>query len=153
MTTQAQVERNKATIRRLFDEVINTGRLDLCPRYLADDRIDHQDYGLPPGAANGHAGFQRVLGEFLKAFPDLHLEIEFMIGEGDHLMAMVTTTGTHKGAFNGLPPTGRSFRVNSSDIFRFDEQGKVSDHWGVFDTFGMLAQLGLVGDVESAEAA
>jgi predicted ester cyclase len=41
----------------------------------------------------------------------------------------------------GRPPTGRSFEVNSLGIFRFDD-GRISEHWGVFDQMGMLAQLG-----------
>jgi predicted ester cyclase len=44
----------------------------------------------------------------------------------------------------GAPPTGKQFKVNGTDIFRFNDEGKVSAHWGVFDTFGMLAQLGLL---------
>ena len=45
----------------------------LCDRYFAANRLDHQDYGLPPEAANGHDGFRRVLGDFFDAFPDLRL--------------------------------------------------------------------------------
>jgi predicted ester cyclase len=44
----------------------------------------------------------------------------------------------------GMAPTGKQFKVNGVDIFRFNDDGKVVAHWGVFDTFGMLAQLGLV---------
>jgi len=90
----ANVERNKQTVRKLFDEVINTGRLDLCDRYLAPDRVDHQDYGMPPGSSNGHDGFQRTLGVFLGGFPDLHLIIDFIIADEDRVAAYVTTEGT-----------------------------------------------------------
>jgi predicted ester cyclase len=153
MVTASKIERNKVSIRNLIEEVINVGRLDLCDRFLAADRVDHQDYGLPPGAANGHEGFQRVLGVFCGAFPDLHIEIEFMIAEGDRLMCHVSTTGTHTGPFMGMPPTGRKFKVNGTDIFRFNDEGKVSAHWGVFDTLGMMAQLGLLPTSEQAQAA
>ncbi len=129
MTTQSDIERNKVTIRNLIDQVINSGRLDLCDLYLAADRVDYQDYGLPPGAANGHEGFKRVLGGFLEAFPDLHLEIEFMIAEGDRLMNHISTTGTHTGPFMGMPATGKKFKVNGTDIFRFNNEGKVVGHW------------------------
>jgi len=54
MPSNPKIERNKQTVRRLFDEVINTGHLELCGRYLAADRVDYQDYGTPPGSANGH---------------------------------------------------------------------------------------------------
>lgn len=135
-------QKNISTAKKLIDEVINTGRLDLCDRYLADDRIDHADYGLPPGTANGHEGFKRVLGGFIEAFPDLHLEVEFVVADDDRVMFYVTTTGTHQAAFMGIPATGRKFRATGVDVFRFNADGKISEHWGVFDVFSVLSQLG-----------
>lgn len=137
-------ERNITNATRLIDEVINTGKLELCDRYLAADRIDYQDYGLAPGMANGHEGFKRVLGGFVEAFPDLHLEVQFTVADDDRIMFFISTTGTHRGPFMGMAPTGKQFKVNGADIFRFNDEGKIAAHWGVFDTFGMLAQLGLV---------
>lgn len=132
------------TAKALIEEVINTGRPEWCVRYLAADRIDSQDYGLPPGLANGHVGFKRVLGDFCKGFPDLRLEVEFTIADGDRLVCYISTTGTHTGSFRGIPPTGRKFKANGVDIYRFNDEGKIAAHWGVFDTFGMMAQLGLI---------
>ncbi len=144
LTSNVTTERNKTTIQNLLDEVINTGRLDLCGRYLAPDRVDDQEYGLPPGAANGHEGFHRVLGPFIEAFPDLHLAIQFMVTDGSKLAAFIETTGTHRGSFMGASPTGNSFKVHGVDIFEFNEAGLVSHHTGVFNTFGMMLQLGLI---------
>jgi steroid delta-isomerase-like uncharacterized protein len=144
MLTATIIERNTETAKKLIDEVINTGNLELCDRYLAADRIDYQNYGLPSGMANGHEGFKRVLGPFIEAFPDLHLEVQFTVADDDRIVLYNSTTGTHRGAFMGLEPTGRQFQVIGVDIFRFNDEGKIVAHWGVFDTFGMLAQLGLV---------
>jgi steroid delta-isomerase-like uncharacterized protein len=136
--------RNTENAMKLIDEVINTGQIELCDRYLAADRIDYQDYGLPPGMADGHEGFKRVLGPFVEAFPDLHLEVQFTVADEDRVVFYVSTTGTHRGPFLGAAPTGRKFKVNGTDIFRFNNDGKIAAHWGAFDTFGMLVQLGLV---------
>ncbi len=144
MQTASIIERNIANAKKLIDEAINSGKLELCDRYLAADRIDYQDYGLPPGMADGHEGFKRVLGGFFEAFPDLHLEVQFTVADNDRIVFFISTTGTHRGPFMGIAPTGKQFKVNGTDIFRFSDDGKVSAHWGVFDTFGMLAQLGLV---------
>jgi steroid delta-isomerase-like uncharacterized protein len=144
MQTANVIERNTENAKKLIDEVINTGKLDLCDRYLAADRIDYQDYGLPPGMADGHEGFKRVLGPFIEAFPDLHLEVQFTVADDDRILLYSSTTGTHRGSFMGMAPTGKQFKVNGVDIFRFNEEGKIAAHWGVFDTFGMLAQLDLI---------
>lgn len=138
------IERNIANAKKLIDEVINIGKPELCDRYLAADRIDYQDYGIPPGMANGHEGFKRVLGPFFVAFPDLHLEVQFTVADDNRIVLYISTTGTHRGPLMGMPPTGKQFKVNGVDIFRFNDEGKIAAHWGVFDTFGMLAQLGLV---------
>lgn len=153
MRTDSVIERNNATVRKLFDEVINTGRLDLCARYLAHDRVDHQDYGTPPGSANGHEGFQRTLGAFREGFPDLHLTIDFIVADEDRLAACVTTEGTHTGSFMGASATGKRFSVTGADIFRFNEEGLVSEHWGAFNTLGMLMQLGLAPTAQAPRAA
>ncbi len=153
MTTTTTIERNKTTVQKLIDEVINAGRMDLCERYLAADRIDEQDYGMPQGAANGHEGFRRVLGPFLEAFPDLHLAIQFIVADGKKLVVFLETTGTHRGAFMGVPATGKRFKVHSVDIFEFNEAGLVSHHIGVFNMFGMMSQLGLISPAEMPAAA
>jgi predicted ester cyclase len=147
------IERNKTTIRNLLSEVINTGRLDLCERYLAVDRVDQQDYGLPAGAANGHDGFKRVLGVFCEAFPDLTLTIDFIVADDEKLVAYVTTQGTHLGPFMGAPPTGKRFEARGVDIFAFNEAGLVSDHWGAFDALGVMMQLGLIPTPQMQQAA
>jgi steroid delta-isomerase-like uncharacterized protein len=144
MLTATTIERNTENVKKLIDEVINTGNLELCDRYLAAERIDYQNYGLPPGMANGHEGFKTVLGPFIEAFPDLHLEVQFTVADDDRIAFYISTAGTHRGAFMGAPPTGKQFKVNGTDIFRFNDDGKVIAHWGVFDTLGMLAQLGMI---------
>jgi predicted ester cyclase len=149
----ATIERNKTAIRNLLSEVINTGRLDLCDRYLAVDRVDHQDYGLPAGAADGHEGFKRVLGVFCDAFPDLKLTIDFIVADREKLVAYVTTEGTHKGSFMGAPATGKRFSVKGADIFAFNEAGLVSEHWGAFDALGMMMQLGIIPATQTTQQA
>lgn len=137
-------QRNVENAKKLIEEAINTGSLELGERYLASNRVDHMDYGLPAGAADGHEGFRRVLGGFVDAFPDLRLDIQFVTADDDRAAFYISTSGTHQGSFRGIPPTGKAFKVNGVDVFRFDGEGKISEHWGVFDTFGMMAQLGLV---------
>lgn len=118
MLTATITERNAETAKKFIEEVINTGNLDLCDRYLATDRIDYMDYGLPTGMANGNEGFKRVLGPFIEAFPDLHLEVQFSVADDDRIVLYISTTGTHQGSFMGAPPTGKKFKVNEADPSR-----------------------------------
>jgi len=137
-------DRNKATFRRLIDEVINAGRLDLADQLLTADRPDHQELGLPPELTRGYDGFRRVIGMFREAFPDLTFKSDFMVAEGDRVLSYNTITGTHRGAFMGIPATGKRFQASAADICAFDADGKISAHWGVFDMLAVLVQLGVV---------
>jgi predicted ester cyclase len=56
----------------------------------------------------------------------------------------VTVRGTHEGEFMGRPATGRQFAVPSAGIFRIAD-GRIAEHWGVFDQLTMLGQLGAFG--------
>lgn len=100
--------------------------------------------GFPPEMTRGHAGFSMLIGMFRAAFPDLRFTSEFMIGEDDLVLSYNRVEGTQTGAFMGIPPSGRKFTVSAADICRFDEEGKITAHWGVFDMLGLMVQLGAV---------
>jgi predicted ester cyclase len=148
-------EKNKASFRRLIDEVINAGRLDLADRLLTADRPDYQELGLPAEATRGYDGFRTVIGMFRAAFPDLRFTSEFMIAENDMVLSYNKVQGTHRGVFMGIPPTGRTFVASAADVCRFDTDGKISAHWGVFDMFSLMVQLGSIaapGQTAGAQA-
>jgi predicted ester cyclase len=84
---------------------------------------------------------------FRSAFPDLHVEIEDVVAEGDTVATRVTMTATHRGAFLGVAPTGRRVRYEGMDILRFRE-GKMVEHWTVTDDLGLMQQLGVVPSSE-----
>ncbi|MFC5175170.1 ester cyclase [Nocardioides taihuensis] len=122
-------------------ELINTGDIAGFGDLLADDFVEHQGGPGFPDTKEGTLAFFRAL---LDAFPDLHMEVEDLIADGDKTVARVTTTGTHRGDFMGIPPTGSSAGMQLIDIMRFDGAGRVCEHWGVADMLTLLQQLGVV---------
>jgi len=56
-------------------------------------------------------------------------------------MFYTAATGTHRGPFMGMAPTGKTFKVNGVDVFRFNDEGKIAVHWGVFDTWRSSASF------------
>jgi len=48
---------------------------------------------------------------FMEAFPDLRLTVEDIFSVGDKGAARVAFHGTHRGEFQGIPPTGKVNRV------------------------------------------
>jgi predicted ester cyclase len=56
----------------------------------------------------------------------------------------VRYTGTQQGEFQGMPATGKAVDVQLVDIFGFDGDGRLREHWGVIDQLTLLQQLGVV---------
>ncbi len=132
------VEQNKAIIRRLIEEVINKGNIDLFDDLVAADLVDH---ALPPGFPPGAQGTKPFFRLLRAAFPDLHYAIEAAIGEGDYVAQRLTAQGTMKGEFMGMPPSGKHAVWSSMDVARLKD-GKVVEYWGIEDQLSMLQQLG-----------
>ncbi len=134
------VEQNKAIVRRLVEEVINKGNIDLFDELVAADLVDH---ALPPGFPPGAQGTKQFFRLLRAAFPDLHYTIEAAIGEGDYVGQRLTAQGTMKGEFMGMPPSGKQAVWSSMDVARLKD-GKVVEYWGIEDQLSMLQQLGFV---------
>jgi predicted ester cyclase len=79
----------------------------------------------------------------LRGLPDLHLTIEDLIAEGDKVVMRASVTGTHKGEYMGVQPTGKSITYNEIFIFRL-AGGRIAEMWGVVDVFSQMKQLGVI---------
>src|SRR5262249_52883528 len=129
-----------AAIRRLYD-LINAGDIDGFGAQLTDGFVEHDELpGFPP-TKEGVMAFFRM---YMAAFPDLRMIPEDVIVGGDKVVARVLATGTQTGPLMGMPATGRRVQVKLIDITRFGSDGRALEHWGVFDQFGMLQQLGVI---------
>ena len=86
---------------------------------------------------------------FRAAFPDLHVTLEDVFGEGDKVATRGYFTGTHQGEFNGIPATGKQVKVSYIDLWRL-ENGKAVDNWVQMDMIGLMQQLGVIPAPEGA---
>jgi steroid delta-isomerase-like uncharacterized protein len=133
-------EQNKALMRRIYD-VFNTGNLASLDELVDANIVDHVP--LPAGQVSGIEGVKQTITRNRTGAPDLQYTVEDMIAEGDKVVARVTTRGTHKGEFMGIPPTGKQAINTGIDIIRF-ANGKAVEHWGEYDNLGLLRQLGVI---------
>lgn len=79
----------------------------------------------------------------LRAFPDLHLDVQSIIAEGDRVTLRITVTATHQGEYLGVAPTNRRVSWHIVEELRFVD-GKVAEHWDVMNYLPMLRALGKV---------
>ena len=86
----------------------------------------------------------------ITAFPDWLETVEDIIAEGDKVWVRLNYTGTHKGAFMGLPPTGKKINSKAVDIYRI-ENGKLAEYWNVTDNLNIFKQIGAVEITEKGK--
>lgn len=131
------IEQNKQTVRRYLERVWNDGDLAGSGAYLAPGYLRHTGPGTEPLDVEGQ---RRRLQSFRDAFPDVRLEIEQMVAEGDLVAFRFTMTGTHRGPFQGIAPTGRRITVPGLDLVRLRD-GLLTEHWGGADLHTLRSQL------------
>jgi predicted ester cyclase len=128
----------RALLRRLFEEVINQGRLEVIDELFAEDFLDHG----PLGDIAGRDGFAEMVARWRAAVPDVHCEIDHVVSDGELVGWLVRTTGTHTGDGLGFPATHRPFSTVSANLGRLRDDRAV-EHWAEQGMFPMLVQLGV----------
>ncbi|WP_069462841.1 ester cyclase [Actinacidiphila rubida] len=132
-------QQDNIAVQTAFGEAVNSGNLAALTGLVAAGAVDHDP---APGQGPGPEGYQAMFGELRRAFPDLHVEVEHVMGTDDELAFAYTISGTHSGELAGHAPTGRTVRYRGMQISRF-EGGKLVERWGSSDELGMMRQLGL----------
>jgi steroid delta-isomerase-like uncharacterized protein len=139
----AQASGNKATFKR-FHEAFNTGDAALVSKIIDEVVEPDVKFHAPvPLEAKGTRAIKQVVAILHQAFPDLHVELDDLIAEGDKVVGRQTVTGTQRGEYMGLPPTGKFVRYNEIFIFRF-VRGRIAEIWGVVDVLSQMKQLGMI---------
>jgi steroid delta-isomerase-like uncharacterized protein len=134
-------EQNKALVRKWF-EAIDTGDVSIVADFVAPDYVDHNPPPFPVGGP-GLDGVEQTYKYALNAFGEFRHVIDDMLADGDKVITRVTATGRHTGDFVGIPPTGKEVSMSGIAIHRIAD-GKLAEHWGQVDAFGLLVQLGAV---------
>ena len=124
---------NKDFIRRYFEALGGKPKTpELVDEYVAEQPLkDH-------------------IAMYEAAFPEYGLQVQQMIAEGDLVSVIGRASGTHKGSFMGMPPTGKSWDVPIHITYRLKD-GKIVDHWMVVDTAAFMQQLGMIASPASTE--
>ena len=121
-------EQYKMNSQRIFEDIWNAGNLAITQELFAPHYMLH----VPLGTFQGIEGFKQYVTRMRSAFPDIHITIEDLFAEGDKSVVRWTACGTHQGAFQGIPPTGKQASVTAITIFRWTH-GMAEEAWTVYD--------------------
>lgn len=131
------LEENK-TIMRKFLEASTGSDSSVLLEFLHPDFVAH----LAGGPKNRDEFLQHnnVTG---MAFSEKEFVIKDQVAEEDKVTARVVWKGTNTGNFLGNPPTGKQIAISAFVHDRIKD-GKVVEHWSLFDQLSMMQQLGIL---------
>jgi steroid delta-isomerase-like uncharacterized protein len=132
-------QENKNMVQRFIEEG-DKGNVDAFDDMIPPDAVDHSPF---PGQPAGREGVKYIFRMLKSAFPDMRTEVHEMVAEGDRVAVRSRIVGTHQGEFMGVPASGKPVSIEGIDILRF-ENGKMVEHWGVYDAMGMMMQIGAI---------
>ena len=132
-------EQNKQLVRQFF-ELLDRHDADRVGQLL----VSSSNYTFHIGGISCPLGWnehKRLLAGVTNAFPDLHHEIVDMVAEGDKVAVRLNVTGTHKGEFQGIAPTGKRLSLDEMGFITIID-GKITEGWISADTIRLMQQIG-----------
>ncbi|MER7755318.1 ester cyclase [Kitasatospora sp. NPDC097643] len=125
-----------------FHSAVNSGDPEVVAKAMDEFVAPDVRFDAPvPMGATGREALKRVWGVLLGAFPDIHVAVEETITEGDRIVSRNRVTGTHRGEYQGLLPTGKTVSYQEIFILRVVD-GRITEIRGVVDVLTQLRQLG-----------
>lgn len=135
MDNQIQ-DRNKATICKLYENILNTGKLDMLNQIISEEYIGVR-------GEKGAPGFAETVNSIRLGFPDIKWTVEDLIADGNKVVIRWTWKGTNTGSFRGFPASNKQVTDNAIAIYEFSED-KVISAWIQSDRLGFLQQIGVI---------
>jgi steroid delta-isomerase-like uncharacterized protein len=127
-------------IHEWFEQVWNQGDAGAIDRLMADDAVIHGLRDARGNEVTGKEGFMPFFKRFRDAFPDLHVEVEDAIVEGEKIACRCVVRGTHRGDSLGFAATLRPVEFTGMSCVRVRD-GQSVEGWNNFDFATMSTQL------------
>jgi steroid delta-isomerase-like uncharacterized protein len=129
----------RAVIERLVERGFNRGDLAAVDEVVAEDVIDHS---AAPHQAQGIRGVKERIDALRRGFPDLHMQVEDLIADGDRVVFRYTVSGTFTGELPFAQANGKHFSVTGINIERV-KGGRIVERWSARDDLLLNKQLGI----------
>jgi predicted ester cyclase len=129
----------------VINDSLNKGDLTAIDKYMAEDYLTQEPFGNFTREA-----FRNVVKVFRTVVPDLHVDTDIIIAEGDWLAGRLVYTGTFGYAISqdgvSISPTGKPILFVINVFVRFNKDGIGIADYKEYNRLGWLQQLGLLAD-------
>ena len=106
-----------------------------------DGAIDFMDgTGAPLKSKDS---IEKLIVQFFNVFSNFKSENVHISADGDWVMVWATWSGTWTKDFEGQKPTGKSFKVQDVDVYKFNDEGKIVEHHGIQPFSTIMRQIGM----------
>ncbi len=122
-----------AAVYRRYNAVCNDHRFDLLAEFVREDVVVN-------GGTRGLRSYVDGLQAVVQAFPDYRWDLRHLVVQGDWVAAHLADSGTHRGTFLGVAPTGRAVSTQEFAFYRF-AAGRIAEVWVTADDLRTLDQL------------
>lgn len=130
-----------------FYEAFSAGNFNEFDNFMTSDVIEHSPDPAVKSDKTGAEYVKEICRTYKNAFPDLKIETQHMVEEGDNVIAHIKMTGTNTGQLGDMPATNKRVEVEGFDMIAF-KGDKATEHWGVIDNLALFKQLGISGNAE-----
>jgi predicted ester cyclase len=134
---------NKAVVRRWFEEVWDKKREAAIRELLHPESVLHGIGPSPSQPIRGPEGFIPFWRTFVSAFPNITIEVEDVLAEGDMVAARCHVRGTHTGEGLGIEAAGAQVAFTGMAMARI-KNGQIIEGWNNFDFFALYQNLGVL---------
>ena len=135
-----------------FEEVWNRGSEAAIDRLMA---VDAPFHGLPTPDGRplvGPGDVKPMVRQFRSAFPDIRIDVERSVVEGNFVAVHCRVTATHCGPELGCSPTNRPVVIEGMGIAHVRD-GKIVEAWNAFDFMSLYQQVGMLPALAPVPAA
>ena len=144
----------KFTRSELVSRLVRAGELQVSGEDQAelDTYFDQENFRFhgPGGFESGYAGLSAYFASVRAAFDDRKITRGIVVAEGDTVACQTWIEGTFVREFTQspagpVPPTGTRVVMDLINIFRFDDDGRLTEEFVRTDQRSLLRQLGAPG--------
>lgn len=133
----------KEIVRQFYEKIVTQNELEHVADYVSPDcvvRIGNDTFPI------GAEGMQAHIAATKATYPNYTLQILRQFLDGDTVISEFIMTGTHKGEYLGIAPTGKPISISGVNIDKV-AGGKIVEHGGAANTFEAFWENGLIKPV------
>ena len=146
MASSKQEEINKRIVNQFFELLGRDDTERMEKLLVSSTHYSFHPSGMPTMDWSGH---KQLLTAITRAFPDLHHNIKDMVAEGDKVAVRLIVTGTHKGEFHGIPPSGKKISLDEMAFLTIVD-GRITEGWITSDMMSFMQQIGAISATSRA---